>query len=92
VTRSNIVRIGPDGEIRQLMIEQLEAGRMPLTPVTIDYDSRETLLDWLAAGAPAEAPRSCDDARSSDAGSKGSSHGTSDDGETDSAPDAAAVE
>jgi hypothetical protein len=72
VTRSNIVRIGPDGEIRLLMIEQLEMGRMPLTPVTIDYDSRETLLDWLHVGAPAEAPRSCDDVWSSDTGSDGS--------------------
>jgi hypothetical protein len=61
VTRSNIVRVSPDGEIRELMIQQLEAGRMPLSPVTIDYDSRLTLLDWLQAGAPAEERQSCDE-------------------------------
>ncbi len=60
VTRSNILRVGPDGEIRKLMIEQIEAGYMPLSPVKIDYDSRETLLSWLSAGAPAEAPHACD--------------------------------
>jgi hypothetical protein len=59
-TRWDIVRVGRDGEIRQLMIEQIEAGRMPLTPVTIDYSSRETLLDWLHAGAPAESPKTCE--------------------------------
>lgn len=68
VTHADIVRVGPDGEIRQLMIEQIEAGRMPLSPVTIDYDSRETLTDWLAAGAPAEPPHACDaDAGDADA-------------------------
>jgi len=61
LTRSNIVRVGPDGEIRELMIEEMEVGRMPLAPVTIDYDSRETLLDWLHAGAPAEAPHGCEE-------------------------------
>jgi hypothetical protein len=62
VTRSNIVRVGPDGEIRQLMIQQLEAKRMPLAPETIDDDSRATLLDWLRAGAPAESSTTCDGA------------------------------
>lgn len=68
VTRSNIVRVGPDGEIRRLMIEQLEVGRMPLAPVTIDYNSREILLDWLHAGAPAEPRQSCEEDPSRDAG------------------------
>lgn len=76
VTRSNIVRVGPDGEIRQLMIEQIEAGRMPLAPVTIDYDSRETLLDWLRAGAPAVTPRSCEETDANDAGSRPDSSAT----------------
>lgn len=68
VTRSDIVRVGRDGEIRQLMIEQLEVGRMPLAPTTIDYDSRELLLDWLHAGAPAEPRRSCEEDPPRDAG------------------------
>ncbi|HVH42756.1 MAG TPA: hypothetical protein VM925_10445 [Labilithrix sp.] len=62
VRRSDIVRVTPDGEVRALMIEQMEVGRMPLSPETIDYNSRETLLDWLHAGAPAESPHSCEDA------------------------------
>jgi hypothetical protein len=59
VRYSDIVRQTPDGEIRVRMIEQLEVGRMPMAPVTIDYLSRETLLDWLHAGAPREAPHEC---------------------------------
>lgn len=59
VTRSNIVRVGVDGEIRQLMIQQLDARRMPLAPETIDEDARTILLDWLKAGAPATSPQTC---------------------------------
>jgi mono/diheme cytochrome c family protein len=62
VTRSNIVRIGPDGEIRLLMIQQLETKRMPLVPETIEDDARATLLEWLHAGAPAASPSSCETA------------------------------
>ena len=63
------MRVSRDGEIRKLMIDQIEVGRMPLSPVTIDYDSRETLVDWLQAGAPAVAPQSCaDDAGPTDGG------------------------
>jgi hypothetical protein len=60
VTRSNIVRVGPDGQIRELMIAQLEARRMPLFPETIDEGSRTILLAWLHAGAPAIEPRECE--------------------------------
>jgi hypothetical protein len=68
VNRSDIVRIGPSGQIRVLMIEQLEARRMPLSPETIDDDSRAVLLDWLRAGAPAVPPTSCLDGGLDDGG------------------------
>jgi len=62
VTRSNIVRMTPDGQIRELMIAQLEARRMPLTPETIEEGDRTILLEWLADGASAlTEPRSCTD-------------------------------
>ena len=61
-TRSGMV-------VRDLMIQQLEAKRMPLSPVTIDPEAREVLLDWLRAGAPAVTPRQCDDSPVSDAAS-----------------------
>jgi len=70
VTYTNIVRVTPDGQIRQLMIQQLEARRMPLAPVTIPPAARETLLAWLRAGAPAALPSSCaieEDAKAPDA-------------------------
>jgi hypothetical protein len=60
VTRSNIVRSTPDGQIRELMIEQLQVRRMPLSPETIEPEQRETLLAWLRAGAPAVAPTACE--------------------------------
>lgn len=63
VTRSNIVGTAADGrQLRELMIEQLEAKRMPLPPVTIEDDRRAVLLDWLRAGAPAIAAQECSDA------------------------------
>lgn len=46
--------------VRRDMIEQLEARRMPLTPVPIDPDDRQLLLDWLKQGAPAVSPRRCE--------------------------------
>ena len=62
VTRSNIVRVTSDGQIRELMIQQLETRRMPLAPVTIDDGSRTILLEWLKDGAvPLSEPRSCAD-------------------------------
>jgi uncharacterized membrane protein len=67
VTRSNIVRVGASGEIRRLMIEQLDARRMPLSPVTMDDADRSVLLDWLRAGAPAVYAQSCIDAGAADA-------------------------
>lgn len=45
--------------VRELMIEEVTAGRMPLTPVTIADDDKATLLTWLDAGAPAEPDASC---------------------------------
>jgi hypothetical protein len=68
VTRSNIVRRGVGGrEVRELMIEEVEARRMPLAPVTIDDASRATLLEWLKAGSPAVVAQQCTDAGSGDA-------------------------
>ena len=62
VTHSNIVRATPDGEIRELMIAQIEARRMPLTPETIEEGDRTILLEWLRDGAlPLTEPRSCTD-------------------------------
>ena len=58
--------------VRLDMIAQLEAKRMPLTPVTIADEDRQALLGWLTNGAPAVSPRRCelsdagDDAESSD--------------------------
>ncbi len=98
VTRSNIVRKSPDGEVRQLMIDQIEVGLMPLAPVTIDYNDRETLLDWLRAGAPAEPPHTCDEpadaaAATPDTGAPPPDAGDDDGGATpddDTSPDASA--
>ncbi len=60
VTRSNVVRSTADGQIRELMIQQIEAGRMPLNPVTIEAGDRAILLEWLRDGAIAlDEPRSC---------------------------------
>ena len=72
VTRSNVVRATPDGQIRELMIQQIEAGRMPLTPVTIDDGSRAILLEWLKDGATAlPEPRTCADETADSAVSAG---------------------
>ena len=89
VTRSNILRVGPDGEVRELMIAQLEARRMPLAPETITDESRATLLAWLRAGAPAEDPpsASCEEADGGDAGADAAREAR-DAGERDAARDA----
>ncbi|MDF2696053.1 MAG: hypothetical protein K0S65_4436 [Labilithrix sp.] len=60
MTRSNVLRVTPDGQIRELMIQQLEARRMPLAPETIDDASRVILLEWLKLGAPAIEPQACE--------------------------------
>jgi hypothetical protein len=60
--RSDVLAKYGGVEIRELMIEQLSAGRMPLAPVTIDPLDRELLLRWLQAGALAIAPDTCTDA------------------------------
>jgi hypothetical protein len=76
VRRSDILAMRGGSAVRELMIPQLESKRMPLTPVTIDPEAREVLLDWLRAGAPAVAPNKCDGPRD----------GGSDSEPTDSAP------
>jgi hypothetical protein len=62
VTRSDVLASYAGSVIRELMIQEVEAGRMPLPPVTISPADREILLGWLRAGAPAVPARSCDDA------------------------------
>jgi hypothetical protein len=69
-TRSDIVVHTYGGVVvRELMIEEVTAGRMPLTPVTISDEYTATLLYWLAAGAPADPDEDCDipDANTEDA-------------------------
>lgn len=56
---SDVLRTYGGSVIRELMIEQLEAERMPLSPVTIESEDRATLLTWLRAGAPAVPAQSC---------------------------------
>lgn len=73
VNRSNIVKRASDGRpLSEHMIEQVEARRMPLAPVTIDDGSRAILLDWLRAGAPAVPAQQCSDAGTSEAGADAS--------------------
>ncbi len=60
--RSDILATYGEVVIRDLMIEQVTARRMPLAPVTIDDAERATLLAWLNAGAPASPPDTCADA------------------------------
>lgn len=69
VRRTDVLMTRSGGVVRELMVQQLEAKRMPLTPVTIDDEAREVLLDWLRAGAPAVSPRRCEDGLVSDGGS-----------------------
>ncbi|MBX3229671.1 MAG: hypothetical protein KIT84_04990 [Labilithrix sp.] len=58
-TRSDVLASYGGMVLRDLMIEQLTARRMPLAPVTIADDERRTLLAWLRAGAPADPPSAC---------------------------------
>jgi hypothetical protein len=60
VRRSDVLGLRAGAVVRDLMIQQLDARRMPLTPVTIEPAAREVLLGWLRAGAPAVTPRACD--------------------------------
>lgn len=62
INRSDILATRDKQIIRDLMIQQVESGRMPLKPVTIDDASRQALLEWLKAGAPAVSPQTCEDA------------------------------
>lgn len=57
--RSDVFALYGDIEIRELMVAELGARRMPLAPVTIENGDRETLLVWLENGAPAAAPSTC---------------------------------
>jgi hypothetical protein len=85
--RSDVIATYGGVAIRELMIEQLAAGRMPLAPVTIDPADRETLLAWLRAGAPAVTATTCIDAGTAenDAGEDGSSSKASEDAGDDAA-------
>lgn len=93
VNRSDIVALRGSVETRQLMIEQVTSGRMPLAPATIDDADRSVLLAWLEAGAPASEPDACEgepDAgtdASDDAGSDAGDEGGADAG-SDAEPDA----
>ncbi len=60
VNRSDVFAPRAGTVVRLMMIEQLEAGRMPLSPVTINAEDKKTLLEWLESGAPAVSPRRCE--------------------------------
>lgn len=60
VTLTDVRTMRSGGVVRDLMIAQLMAHRMPLAPVTIDDSQRATLLAWLQSGAPAVTARTCD--------------------------------
>ncbi len=62
VRRSDVLAMRAGVLVRELMIQQLEAGRMPLRPVSIELEQREVLLDWLRSGAPAVVPTQCGEA------------------------------
>jgi hypothetical protein len=69
INRSDIVEHVYYGVVvRELMIQELTAGRMPLAPVTISDEDKATLLGWLNGGAPAEHQDHCDDDAGLDAG------------------------
>ena len=56
-----------DGQvIRDDMIAELEANRMPLPPVTIEPADKATLLSWLRSGAPSVEATSCTDTDAGD--------------------------
>jgi len=84
VGRSDIMTKRWGVVVRELMIEELDARRMPLAPVTIEPEDRDVLLAWLRAGAPAATTRVCAASPPEDAG---------DDAETDAGPaDGATIE
>jgi hypothetical protein len=61
INRSDVVDNVYGGEVvRELMIENVTAGRMPQQPVTISDEDKATLLDWLNAGAPIDHQENCD--------------------------------
>jgi uncharacterized membrane protein len=74
VRRSDVLATRDGTPVRELMIQQLEAGRMPLAPVTIAPEARAVLLAWLEAGSPLVTPRECGDP-GGDAGSLRSANG-----------------
>jgi hypothetical protein len=59
VNLSDILAERSDSVVLELMIAQLESGRMPLSPVTIEDGDREILLSWLRSGAPSVDPQAC---------------------------------
>jgi hypothetical protein len=70
------------------MIEEIDARRMPLSPVTITDEDRTTLLGWLHAGAPATTPQDCTEAAASDAAADSSPDAVTTDGGPLTDPDA----
>ena len=83
-----------DGQIiRDDMIADLEAGRMPLPPVTITASDKATLLGWLKDGTPSVAATSCSDSDAGDAGDAGAApdDGGSDAGDAGDASDGMSV-
>ena len=57
--RGDILATRNESTVREAMIAQVEAKRMPAVPVTMSDADRATLLDWLNAGAPDVPPREC---------------------------------
>jgi hypothetical protein len=54
------VRSGGGGAtVRDRMIDQLRAGRMPLAPATIEPTQKTMLLTWLEEGAPTVEATDC---------------------------------
>jgi hypothetical protein len=84
VRRSDILATRTGVVVRELMIQQLDARRMPLTPVTIQDGERDVLLAWLRAGAPASAPQDCANDPTADGGDAGDAAPT--DGATSDEP------
>lgn len=57
--RGDILAVRGDATVRESMIEQVEAKRMPAVPVTMSDADRAILLEWLKGGAADVPPREC---------------------------------
>lgn len=63
VNRSDVVeRTYGNRVVRDVMLEEVKAGRMPLRPVEIGIEDKEVLIRWLEDGAPAVPSDTCLDA------------------------------